>query len=109
MKKLILGLSVYGMLVSNIMADDCKSWTWDNEPIKFKTCVYSSGGSGYIKIKNTGSRDVNVCWVLKYDDGRRSKGCKSRLAGYDEERSSEYHLSKSDLDGITLTKFKYLK
>ena len=108
MKKITLGFGIFVLLATNSLADNCDIWTWDNAPIEMESCVYSSGGSGYMKFKNTGSRDVKMCWTLNYRDGRTSKGCKLRFKGYDTTRSSEYHLSKSKLDSIVLRKFKYL-
>jgi len=107
MKKLILGIALFSLFTSNLIADNCQTWNWDEVPIEMKTCVRSGGGSGYINFKNNSPKAIKICWTLIYFDGRRSKGCKLNFEGYDNSSSSEYHLSVSKLKSIQLTKFKY--
>ena len=110
MKKLTIILTALTMFVTNSIANTCSSaWYWDNVPVKMTPCLYSGGGSGYIKMENTSSKDIDICWTIKYYDGYESKGCHSSFRGHDKSSPSEFHLSKSKIRSIRITKFRYHK
>jgi len=110
MKKLAIALTTFTVFITNSIADTCSStWYWDDIPVEMTPCLYSGGGSGYIKFENTSSKDIEICWTINYYDGYKTKGCRYRFHGYGKMSPSEYHLSKSKIRSIRITKFRYHK
>ena len=108
MKKLTVVLVTFVIFAVNSMADKCyNTFYWDNIPVEMTPCLYSSGGSGYIVFENLSNKDIEICWTIHYYDGYTNRGCKYRFKGNDKSHSSNFHLSKSKIQSIEITKFRY--
>lgn len=107
-KTFVKYLLVVFVFTLSAFADNCTSWSWDNEPIAMETCKNSKGKSGYLKLENLSAKDIYLCWELEYNNGKvSSKKCNSRLKGYKVTRSSCYSCGSVGVRAVRILKLKY--
>ncbi len=64
----------------SFVKDSCTSWQVIGAPVKFSTCSYESGGSGYIVVENNNSpATTNICWTTYLNNGTPEKGCYTNM------------------------------
>lgn len=79
MKKILIAALLLFGFASPAMADQCSGWISKAYPVKMEACSYTSGGSGYYKITNTGTKTAEVCWAVVSSSGKQDSGCNSKL------------------------------
>ncbi len=90
-------------------ADNCTSWQVIGAPVKFSTCAYKGGKSGYSVIENNSNGTADVCWAVAFNDGTPpSKGCYSSMPSGYVSKSSCYSCGSQSgyAKSIVLTKFQ---
>ena len=110
MKKIIISL-VALLFAVNVHADECiEDWIFTEGQqtiFKISQCVYSSGGSGYYKLKNLSGEKAEACWTIEFNNGKVNKGCRT-MAPQEEGKGSCYSCApkNSGVSNITLRKFE---
>lgn len=97
--KLVLALSIlssFGIVSSAQARDDCQMWTHRGYPVEMGVCSYPDGGSGYTVVTNNGNQSARICWTVVANNGKRERGCHSRMRAGETERSSAFQCGRKN-------------
>ncbi|PHR49184.1 MAG: hypothetical protein COA32_03800 [Fluviicola sp.] len=79
----------------------CTSWdpwgTSGQERLLYlKICEYSSGGSGYIKFKNSNNQAVRISYKLTFNNGKTQTGSTNISANSETNKSSCFNCAQKN-------------